>query len=162
MLRQLIAEYRKKIDRYESMISEWEQELSSGGAGIAIKQDTKTDDEDGSSDSLKNGGNIISSIQDWQFFNKSQPEAARLLLEIAKRPMKTEDIIACLEKGGIKFKSKDEKSRKTTFYTILKRQEEFATIAPNTWALTSWPGVKKKTTDADTDAEDTKAGSQDA
>lgn len=144
-LRQMIADYRKRVERYSAMIAEWEQELAINGAVISIT--SEREDEGGkmlSTQPAKGAGSATMQVRDWQFFNKTQPEAARLLLDMTGHPMKTEDIITCLEKGGVKFNAKDENKKKATFYTILNRHEDFAKVAPNTWGLTSWPNVTKQ------------------
>jgi predicted glycosyl hydrolase (DUF1957 family) len=45
-------------------------------------------------------------IRDWQFFNKSQPEAAKAVLEIVGHPLRTQQIIDAIEKGGVKVGGK--------------------------------------------------------
>jgi hypothetical protein len=82
MLRGMIEEYRKKIETYQAMIREWETELGSHRAGPPSPVSA-------SSDSTKkhSAGSPASLVREYQFFNKSQPEAAKELLEMVGHPL---------------------------------------------------------------------------
>lgn len=83
-------------------------------------------------------------VKGMQFFNKSQPEAAKLFLEMVGYPLRTQDIIEGIEKGGVTIGGKTAKTKKTNLYTILHRGDDFGLVRKDTWGLTSWPGVKKE------------------
>jgi len=143
MLNSMIAEYRKKIETYQVMIAEWEREL---GGGSQVPQPLGSSASDASASSSKKGasGDVPSLVREFQFFNKSQPEATKLLLEIVGHPLRTSVIIAGIEKGGVTVGGKTPKDKKQNFYTILSRSAEFARFAKDTWGLASWPGAPKK------------------
>jgi len=92
-------------------------------------------------------------IRDWQFFNKSQPEAAKAVLEIVGHPLRTQQIIDAIEKGGVKVGGKRPKDKKQNFYIILNRSKELGRAAKDTWGLLSWPGVTKADSEDSDEAE---------
>jgi hypothetical protein len=142
-LRQMIAEYQKRIDLYQAMIAEWEKELGAGS--MAPERAAANSAGDGNQGKTKEGGpSPVWSVREWQFYGKSQPEAAKQLLEMVKHPLSTASIMEGLEKGGVKVGGKTEQQRKMNLYTILNRSDEFVRIARDTWALQGWPGVPKK------------------
>ena len=97
-------------------------------------------------------------IREWQFFNKSQPEAAKAVLEIVGHPLTTQQIIEAVEKGGVKIGGKTPKDKKQNFYTILQRSSELGRAAKDTWGLLSWAGVtKSEGKDRDEPEDDKKA-----
>ena len=138
VLNQMIAEKRRLIELYQAMIAEWEREL--GLASAAPRQGEESSNKPQKS---VNGGDILSLVRDWEFFKKSQPEAAKAFLEKVGHPAKTQTILDAIVKGGVTVGGK-ESSRKLNLYTILHRSPEFALIAKDTWALVGWPGVTKK------------------
>jgi len=108
-------------------------------------------------DKKKHGaGEPISLVREYQFFGKSQPEAAKMFLEMVGHPLRTSEIIEGIEKGGVKVGGKTPKAKKTNFYTILYRSEGFGSAGKDAWGLTSWPGVKKDKEDKDGDAKEEK------
>ena len=134
-LRGEIEKLRGKISLYQGMISEWEREL-----GDAF---TDSHDELGS-DSSKHKPKVeepVSMVREWQFFNKSQPDAAKLLLEMVTHPLRTATIVECIEKGGVKVGGTTAKDKKQNLYTILSRSGQFGRAAKDTWGLPNWPGV---------------------
>lgn len=145
MLQQMIADYRRKIELYQAMIAEWERELGRGSVQPEIKHPNIP------AGTSKNGSESdpVSMVKEWQFYGKSQVEAAKMLLELVKHPLSTNHILEGIEKGGVKIGGKTERDRKTNFYTILHRSKEFVRIARDTWALSTWPGVSKKNADED-------------
>jgi len=153
MLRQMIDDYRRKIDTYQSMIREWETEL-----GVNGKVSYGSESHAAPSDSKKktSPGETISLVKEYQFYNKSQPDAAKLFLELVGHPLRTAEIIEGIEKGGVKVGGKTPKDKKTNLYTILHRGEDFALVGKDAWGLTSWPGVKKEKEAKDEDAKEEK------
>jgi hypothetical protein len=152
MLRQMIEDYHKKIATYQSMIREWETELGLNGSKThgaetyAAPLDKKKDGT----------GGPISLVREYQFFGKSQPEAAKIFLEMVGHPLRTSEIIEGIEKGGVKVGGKTPKDKKTNFYTILHRGEDFGLAGKDAWGLTSWPGVKKEKEVKDEDSKEEK------
>jgi hypothetical protein len=154
MLRQMISEYRSRVERYTAMIAEWEKELVTTGAvpvephsanGVGTKKDTVVSDP-------------LSKIRAYQFFSKSQPEAAKMLLEFAGHPLLTQQIVDGLEKGGVTVGGKTPKDKKMNLYSILTRSDEFVRWKKDTWGLPSWPGAPKKAGDAEEEEDTEKAG----
>src|SRR5260221_5785665 len=93
MLRQMIEDYRKKIGTYQAMIREWETELGLNGTkGPGVETYAAPLDK------KKHGaGEPVSLVREYQFFGKSQPEAAKMFLEMVGHPLKTSDIIEGIE-----------------------------------------------------------------
>ena len=78
----------------------------------------------------------ISVIYPGIFFGKSQPQAAKLLLERVKRPLKTKVIVECLDKGGLKVGGK---SPAVNLWGILNRSSEVFVLVPRAgWGLVGW------------------------
>jgi hypothetical protein len=150
----MIEDYRKKIGTYQAMIREWEAELgvngtkSHGAETYAAPLDKKKHD----------AGEPVSLVREYQFFGKSQPEAAKMFLEMVGHPLRTSEIIEGIEKGGVKLGGKTPKDKKTKFYTILHRGEDFGLAGKDAWGLTSWPGVKKEKEAKDEDTKEEKKG----
>jgi hypothetical protein len=140
MLRQMIEDYHKKIVTYQSMIREWESELGLNGTKVHGAESYAAP-----LDKKKHGaGEPVALVREYQFFGKSQPEAAKMFLEMVGHPLRTSEIIEGIEKGGVKVGGKTPKDKKTNFYTILYRGEDFGLAGKDAWGLTSWPGVKKE------------------
>ena len=151
MLRRMIEDYRRKIDTYQSMIREWETELGQNG--------TKSHGETYAAplDKKKHGaGEPVTLVREYQFFGKSQPDAAKMFLEMVGHPLRTNEIIEGIEKGGVKVGGKTPKDKKTNFYTILYRSEDFGRAGKDAWGLINWPGVKKEKDAKDDDAKEEK------
>ncbi len=149
VLRQMIADYQKKIDLYQAMIAEWERELKAQGAPIDLMADEKK----------KTSGDVVSSVRAYQFFNKSQPEAAKALLESVGHPLLTQEIVDGIEKGGVSVGGKTPKDKKMNLYTILQRSSEFVRWKRDTWGIPSWPGAPKRNDVADGEAQSAEAKS---
>lgn len=145
MLKSMIAEYQKKIETYQTMIAEWHREL--GVATIETSGAPMVDSDPTSANAKKTrSGDPLSVVAQWQFFNRSQPEAATLLLEAVGHPLTTEQIVEGLEKGGVEIGGSTPKDKKQNLYTILGRSGQFGRAAKNTWGLLSWPNVKAVST----------------
>lgn len=69
------------------------------------------------------------------FFGKSQPQAAKLLLERVKRPLKTRVIVECLEKGGLKIGGK---KPAVNLWGVLHRDSDFILVPKAGWGLVDW------------------------
>lgn len=153
VLRQMITDYRKKIEIYEGMIREWELELGiSPGAPSSepVSQVAKPSAD----------ANVAARIREWQFYGKSQPEAAKALLEFVGHPLRTDQIMECIEKGGVKIGGKNEKDKKQNLYTILHRSAEVVRIERDTWGLPGWPGAQSKDKKDDNSKKDEDAGKE--
>ena len=80
---------------------------------------------------------LLTQVYEGQFFNKSQTQAAKDLLNMAKRPLKTPVINDALTKSGMKVYG-------PSLYTAFKRSPDFVLVLPNTWGLKEWypEGIK--------------------
>jgi hypothetical protein len=154
VLQKMITDYRKKIELYQAMIAEWEKELGIASSNGLTAQESQS--EDGAK-KKQQGGDILGMIREWQFFNKSQPEAARAVLEIVGHPLRTQQIMDAIEKGGVKVGGKTPKDKKQNFYTILHRSNELGRAAKDTWGLLTWPGVTKADAEETEEVNDKKA-----
>ncbi len=67
-----------------------------------------------------------------EFFNLSITKAAEKLLKRAGRPLKTPEILACLQRAGFEIKAK---LPRPTIYTSLNRSKDFVKVLPDTWDL---------------------------
>src|SRR5438128_732883 len=77
---------------------------------------------------------IMKLIYEGQFFNKSQTQAAKEILNLVKRPLKTPVLSEALIKSGMKVYT-------PSLYTAFKRSPDFILVLPNTWGLKEWyPG----------------------
>src|SRR5438309_7197824 len=103
-LRQEIEGFRRKIETLQAFIAEYEQRLAaaSGLPGQLAHQTTT------GKQSQNGSGDPLSKITGMIFFNKSQPEAAKALLEMVGYPLTTAQIMAGIEKGGGKVGGKKE------------------------------------------------------
>jgi hypothetical protein len=139
VLREMIAEKQRQIELYTAMVHEWQKELGESDSTLrpspegASNQGTPTQDDP------------VASVRKYQFFNKSQPEAAKLLLEYVTHPLSTQEIVTGIEKGGVTVGGKTPKDKKTNLYTILQRSDDFVRFKRDTWGLAKWPGAPKKT-----------------
>lgn len=131
----LIQKYQGKVDHYQAMIAELQGELGDfvAPASIAASSDAKT---------VVDAGNPLAAVKEYQFYGKSQPEAARLLLELVGRPLSTEQMVEGLEKGSVEVGGTTAKDKKQNLYTILGRSGQFGRAAKNTWGLLGWPKVQ--------------------
>jgi hypothetical protein len=139
LLMKLVTEYKEKIARYQAMVDEWQKELGIPGEPILIAPEGTDPESD-------------THVKEWQFYGKSQPEAAKALLELVNHPMKTEEIVEAIEKGGVPVGGNTKQKKVTNLYTILYRNENFGIVKRGAWGLVGWPGVKKKEEDSDGDA----------
>jgi hypothetical protein len=145
-LKEMIQSYREKIRLYESIISEFEREL--GGPAPVASGPTSN-----GSDNKNSSTDPVSTVRSFQFFNKSQPEAAKLLLEFVGHPLLTQQIVEGIEKGGVTVGGKTAKDKKLNIYSILRRSADFVRWKKDTWGLPAWPGAPKQSESSDTDDE---------
>src|SRR5579864_7103483 len=96
-LRGEIEKLRGKIRLYQGMISEWESEL---GGTPAVHPDGEPNPTK-QKDQPRGGGDPAQLVREYMFFNKSQPEAAKALMELVGHPLRTATIVECIEKGGV-------------------------------------------------------------
>lgn len=120
-LRAEIDGFRKKIETYQAFIAEYEQQLgltpqSSSQAGQSSGSTKRTD--------MTIGDDPLAWITGMIFFNKSQPEAAKMVLERVGYPLKTEQLMEAVQKGGVTIGGKTEAAKKQNFYTILNRNAD--------------------------------------
>ena len=81
-------------------------------------------------------GDPMSAVYPGMFFGKTQPQAAKLLLERVKRPLKTRIIVECLEKGGLKVGGK---KPAINLWGILDRGRDTFILVPKAgWGLIEW------------------------
>jgi len=144
-LRQEIDKYKRKIEAYQTMVSEWESVL---GISSEIRPQVQPTDATGKKQA-PGGSDPLSLIQGMIFFNKSQSEAARTFLEMVGYPLKTSLILEAVEKGGLKIGGKTPAAKKQNFYTILYRSTDIGLAGKDTWGLTIWPNIKKATDEAE-------------
>ena len=74
------------------MIAEWERELgiSLASGDVAPTAPSVTGKK---LDKAAVGGDLLGLVHDWEFYKKSEPEAARLFLEKVGHPVKTQTIL---------------------------------------------------------------------
>ncbi len=70
------------------------------------------------------------------FFGKTQPQAAKLLLERVRRPVPTKMIIECFKKGGLTVGGK---KPMVNLWSVLDRANETFILVPKAgWGLVEW------------------------
>jgi hypothetical protein len=148
-LKQEIQGFRKKIELFQAFIAEYERELGVPGTPTYQPQPIKALGKQQES----SGDDPLAWISGMIFFNKTQPDAAKMVLERVGYPLKTEQLIDAIEKGGVKVGGKTEAAKKQNFYTILNRNPEFGRAAPDTWGLAGWSGIPKRTPNGDPEVE---------
>jgi hypothetical protein len=155
-LRQEIQNYRKKIETYQTIVAEFEQQLgglSTNGSGSPAVATGASNRQD-----VAPGEDPIGWISGMIFFNKTQTQAAKMILEKVGYPLSTVLLLSGVERGGLKVGGKTDIAKKQNLYTILNRNPEFGRVKRDTWGLVGWPGVTKKSDDdADQDAPAKKA-----
>ncbi len=151
--RLMITEYEEKIDLYQRMVAEWKRDLGESATAGPVNGSKKAAEP--VSDDLLN------TVHEFEFFNKTQPEAARIFLERVGYPVKTETILQAIMKGGVKVGGTGTlKDKKMNFYTILHRADDFTLFEKNTWGLTAWPGGREKKEKEKAVAEQSEAAAQ--
>jgi hypothetical protein len=137
-IKALIEKYRQQIETLQTVVAQLQTELSgSTGAPVPFSPaESKTQK------ARQQTGDVVSIVREWQFFNKSQPEAAEDLLQTIGHPLATGTIVECLEKGGMKVGGETAADKKQNLYTILARSGRFGRAARGTWGLPDWPNIK--------------------
>ena len=138
LLRQMIAEKRQKIELYQAMIGEYEQELS-GSISTPVTGAAPTGAKETAS-----GTEPLSAVKEFEFHGKPQTEAARIVLERVGYPLSTQQILEAIVRGGITVGGKTPQMQKTYLYTILHRSKKnFGLAAKDRWGLRGWKGIPK-------------------
>jgi hypothetical protein len=143
-LRHEIETFRKKIDTFQAFIAEYEREL-----GLTPQSPSQTGGASGASKRTEpvHGDDPFTWIAGMIFFTKTQPEAAKIVLERVGYPLRTEQLMEAVQKGGVTIGGKTDTAKKQNFYTILNRNADFGRAKRDTWGLIGWPGISKKTPD---------------
>jgi hypothetical protein len=138
LLRQMIAEKRQKIELYQMMIAEYEQELS-GNVSAPI-----TPVAPAGGNEMASGGEPLAVVKEFEFHNKHQTAAARIVLERVGYPLSTQQILEAIVRGGVTVGGKTPQLQKTYLYTILHRSKKnFGLAAKDRWGLRGWKGIPK-------------------
>jgi hypothetical protein len=134
-LREMILDYRKKIDTYTAMIAEWEREL-----GSPVLPSGDSPGSAGSSSTSLPGDDPVAMIRPFEFHGKSQTVATKIFLQRYGFPLSTDKLIAGLEKGGLVLGGATVDKKKANFATILTRTEGIVRAGRGHWTL----GTKDK------------------
>jgi hypothetical protein len=95
--------------------------------------------------SIDGRGDIIT--HPGEFHSHSLTEAADKILRRAGRPVKTNELVAALQRAEFETKSK---AFGQSLYTGLARHKGFVKVRPNTWGLSEWfPKAAPKTDEGD-------------
>lgn len=133
-LREMILDYRKKIELYTSMIAEWEREL---GAPVPSTSDVTSGA--GASPSAP-GADPVGLIRPFEFHGKSQTVATKIFLQRYGFPLSTDQLMQGLEKGGLTLGGTTVEKKKANFATILTRADGIVRAGRGHWNL----GTKEK------------------
>jgi hypothetical protein len=131
MLREMIADSRRKIERHTINIAEWEMELRAAGADIGGP------DSPGANGGGTNAPGLdpLSVVRPFEFATKSQPEAIKIFLERYGYPLTTDQLMAGLDKGGLKVGGTDPLRKKNNLATILTRCDGVVRVGRGAWSL---------------------------
>lgn len=140
VLRQMIADKQRLVELYQAMIADWEREI---GTPASATNGSQADASTKSGPKSTSGGDLLGLVREYEFFRKSQPDAAKAFLEKVGHPVKTQVILEAIQKGGVTVGGKEE-SKRMNLYTILHRSTEFGLAGKDAWGLSGWPGVTKK------------------
>lgn len=80
---------------------------------------------------ISEAGDVVKTIYEGQFHGRSQTQAAKDLLNISRRPLKTPIITEALTRAGMTV-------RLSSLYTAFKRSPDFILVGPNLWGLKEW------------------------
>jgi hypothetical protein len=137
VLEAALNELRKRREQLDRAIEGLEMEL-----GISSGTPTSTAQSEQNSVVSRSGegADVLSKVYQGQFFGKSQTQAARELLNMVRRPLKTPILSDALSKSGMKVNI-------SSLYTAFKRSPDFVLVLPNTWGVKEWypDGVKSLT-----------------
>ena len=103
LIRQMITDYKKKVEMYQAMIAEWEREIGVGDPNQGASTPSLTESGSGSPSGakLKPGADVATLIREFEFYGKSQTAAAKSVLERVGHPMKTKQVLDAIERGGV-------------------------------------------------------------
>jgi hypothetical protein len=137
-LREMILDYRRKIELYNSMISEWEREL---GTSVSLTGDASTPGAVGTGAAAAlPGSDPVALIRPYEFHGKSQTSATKIFLQRYGFPLSTDQLIQGLEKGGLTLGGSTLEKKKANFATILSRTEGIVRAGRGHWTV----GAKEK------------------
>jgi hypothetical protein len=134
ILEAALNELRKRREQLDRTIEALEAELgvSSSNSVSSVSADVKS----------LNGkdvepNDLLKRVYQGQFFGKSQTQAAKDLLNMVRKPLRTPLICEALGKTGMKVHA-------PSLYTAFKRSPDFVLVLPNTWGVKEWypEGVK--------------------
>jgi hypothetical protein len=129
ILEAAVNELRKRRDQLDRAIEALEAEL-----GISTVAQTATQTVPDAKPFAARGNeahDLLKMVYEGQFYGKSQTQAAKDLLNLVRRPVKTPIIGEALKKSGMKVHA-------PSLYTAFKRSPEFVLVLPNTWGLAEW------------------------
>ncbi|HEX7767882.1 MAG TPA: hypothetical protein VF443_14300 [Nitrospira sp.] len=136
-LREMILDYRKKIELYSSMVAEWEREL---GSPVVSNGDAASAGNTGLGAAATPGGDPVGLIRPYEFHGKSQTVATKIFLQRYGFPLSTDQLMAGLEKGGLILGGATAEKKKANFATILTRADGIVRAGRGHWNL----GTKDK------------------
>jgi hypothetical protein len=131
-----LSELRKRREQIDRAIEALEAvssfvDLPSGSISAAVGI---AESKSSANAKAVDASDLMKLIYEGQFFNKSQTQAAKELLNLVKRPLKTPVLSEALTKSGMKVYT-------PSLYTTFKRSPDFVLVLPNTWGLKEWyPG----------------------
>ncbi|HJS06489.1 MAG TPA: hypothetical protein VJ809_02490 [Pirellulales bacterium] len=143
-IKALIQKYKAQIDSLNVVVSQLEMELGQGQGQYQNHSGAlgEVGNQGAAKQKRSSGSDPLSVVADWQFFNKSQPEAAEQLLEMVGHPLTIGDMLDGLDKGGLKVGGKTGAEKKQNLATVLGRSGRFGRAARGTWGLPTWPNIK--------------------
>ena len=131
----LLTEAIRKRDELNTFIKVL-QEMSGTMATVDQQSAEVPDSNDVRAGSGLEASDPASVVFPGMFFGKTQPQAARLLLERVRRALKTRVIVECLEKGGLTVGGK---KPAINLWGILDRNREIFILVPKAgWGLVDW------------------------
>jgi hypothetical protein len=136
ILEAALNELRKRREQLDRTIEGLESELGIASSAHVTPAPT-TESNSISFSRGAEGADLLNKIYQGQFYGKSQTQAAKELLNLVKRPLKTPMLSEALNKSGMKVTAPG-------LYTAFKRSSDFVLVLPNTWGLKEWypEGVK--------------------
>ncbi len=123
-------EIKRISEKYDSAIAAIAELMNAGATALV----------DAAINEVSGGGEIQISIG--EFHGMPTTSATRIILERAKKPLRTDEIVKHIEKSGRKLEAANPAGN---IYSSLKRNPDFELVAPNTWGLKEWyPGITRK------------------
>lgn len=132
----VLREERARIDQAIAALEAVSGRTSSSGASMVAPGQMST---------ASGGGEVMA--HPGEFHQHSLTQAADKILRRGARPMKTNEILAALQRAEFVTGSK---APSQSLYTALARHKGFLKVRPNTWALAEWfPNAAPKTVEGD-------------